>query len=829
MQDLRLAIRSLRATPLVTLVAALSLALAIGANTAIFSLVNSLLLRTLPVQDPAQLVFLTNSATPERARAWSYAVWDQVRQRPQLFEAAAAWSSVRFNLASAGEMQSVDGVWASGSFFDSLGVRPILGRSFSQVDDRRGGGPDGSVAVISYQFWHRHFGGGADTVGRSLRLNGVPFTIIGVTPPEFFGIEVGRTFDVIVPLGNEPLIRGRDTNLDSPSTSFLTVMGRLRPTQSVETAAAALRGAQADIRQMTMPQDLRRSGEQAVDRYLKEPFALVPAATGTSMLRERYDRPLRAMMVVVSLVLLIACVNIANLLLARAYARRHELSVRLALGASRRRLVRQLFTETAVLSTAGGALGLVIAQWSSVVLVRQLSTPTTTVFLDLSIDGRILAFTAATTVLTTVLFGTAPALRASRTTPANSLKEEGRTLAGEPRDAFGGWLIVTQVALSVVLLVAAGLFIRTFTSVASSELGFQPDPVLVVGVDAQRASADAAERVALHERLRDSVRALPDVADAALSNIIPLTGAGSDPPIEISGVVASDTPIREAGNRISPGWFSTLGIRLVAGRDFNDSDRRGRPRVAVVNEAFARKFFRGGNPLGRSFTLFPRSPRALGPFEIVGVAADSVYYSVRAPMPPTWYAPIAQFDPVDFTLTSASLSVRARSGSPMALTKSIVAAAASVNPELALTFRPLADQVEASTNQERLIALLAGFFGGLAMLLTALGLYGVTAYSVTRRRAEIGVRMALGARPARVIRLVLSRVSLLVSAGVVIGAGFSVWASRFIAALLYGVEPHDGVTLAGAVLALAAVAACAGGMPAWRASRLDPARVLRES
>ena len=829
MQDLRLAIRSLCATPLVTIVATLSLALAIGANTAIFSVVNSLLLRRLPVEDPAQLVFVTNSGIPDRAAAWSYAVWDQIRQRPHLFDAAAAWSFVRFNLALAGEAQFVEGMWASGSFFETLGVPAVLGRTLSERDDRRGGGPDGPVAVISYRYWQRRFGGSADAIGRSLRLNGVPFTIVGITPPEFFGIEVGRTFDVIVPVASEALIRGRDTILDNPSTRFLTIVARLKPGQPLEAAATELRTAQPTIRTATLPRDLHRSGKQAFDRYLSEPFALVPAASGSSMLRERYERPVLALMAVVVLVLLIACVNIANVLFARAAARRHEISVRLALGASRWRVVRPLLTESAVLSTAGAAMGLIVAGWGSRLLLRQLSSPTTTVFLDLSIDGRILAFTAGLTVLTTLFFGTAPAVRASRGAPVETLNEQSRGVAGQPHGGFAGGLIVTQVAISVVLVVAAGLFIRTFTSLAGRQLGLQAERVLVVGVDAQRATIDPAERLALHERVREVVRALPNVADAGISVITPLTGAGFDPPIEISDVPGSDRPVREAANRISPGWFSALGMRLVAGRDFTESDRMGRPRVAVVNEAFARKYFAGRSPLGRSFTLFPRSPRALGPIEIVGVVADGVYYSVRAPMPPTWYAPLAQFDPADFTLTSASLSVRSTAGPPAMLTKSIVAAATSVHPQLALTFRPLADQVGASVNQERLLASLAGFFGGLATLLTALGLYGVTAYNVTRCRAEIGIRMALGAVPARVMRLVLSRVSLLVAAGVVIGAGLSMWASRFIASLLYGVEPRDPATLVASALTLASVAAVAGWLPAWRASRLDPAKVLRES
>jgi len=828
MQELRLAIRSLRATPIVSLVAALSLALGIGATTAIFSLINGLLLRALPVKEPQRLALIQAFDAGALANdTWTYPIWDQIRHRPDLFASAAAWSNARFNLSSSGETDYVDGVWTNGRYFDTFGVPALVGRTFTDADDQRGGGPDGAVAVISYAYWQRRYGGAADVVGEKIAIDRVPFTIIGVTPPEFFGAEVGRAFDVAVPLGCEPLLRGTETNLDRRSSWWLTMIVKLRPGQPLDAATAALRAVQPQIREATLPTDWRPN---ELTQYLKEPFTLIEGATGNSFMRRRYERPLWTLMVVVSLVLLVACANIANLLLARATARRHELSVRVALGASRSRLMRELFAESLVLSAGGAAGGLLVAQWGSRLLVRQLSTATNTVFLDLSIDGHILAFTISATVATALLFGTAPAFRAAGAAPIDALKEQGRGAGGDSRGRVASALVVAQVALSVVLVVAAGLFMRSFTSLANVHLGFDRDKVLVVNIGAQRASIAPTARIPVFERVAAAARTLPGVGEAAASVVTPVSNSTWNNRVRVSGAVElPDRQRQSLFNYVTPGFFATYGTPLEAGRGFTDRDTKTSAPVAIVNEAFARRFFNGASPLGHTVTTDGVASRPNPAMEIVGVAADAVYRTLREPPSPTMYVPLSQYDDTRFPLAAVSLSVRAPGGSPALLARSVAAAIRDVNPDFAITFRPLADQVNASLTQERMIAMLSGFFGALALLLAGLGLYGVTSYAVTRRRAEIGIRMALGAPPGGVVRLVLARVALLVAVGVALGAGVSLWASTYVSTLLFGLQPRDPGTLAGSAAVLAVVGAVAGWLPAHRAARIDPAEVLRDS
>jgi predicted permease len=845
-QDVRVAGRVLRAAPIVTGVAILSLALGIGANTAIFSLVNSLLLRTLPVADPERLVVLSTDAARGSTPVWNYGLWGEIRTRAaQMFDGAVAWSGGdtrdRLNLSTAGgEVETVDGAYVSGDFFATLGVPALLGRTFTARDDVRGGGPDGPVAVISYGMWQGRFGGNANVIGTALVIERIPFTIIGVTPPEFFGAEVGRTFDVAVPINTEQLIRDKDSDIDRGGV-WLSIIVRLKPGQSAEAATSLLRSVQPQISEAVMPAAtlppeakdpaIRQLADQM---FLKVPFTLVPASMGTSRLRQRYEQPLLVTLAIAGLVLLIACGNVANLLLARATARRQELSVRLALGATRWRLVRLLLVEALLLAGIGALAGLAFARWASPLLVAQLSTSVTRVMLDLSLDWRVLAFTIAITGLTAVLFGTLPAFRATRVAPIDALKEQGRGALGDVRTRLASGLVIAQVALSMVLIVAAGLLVGTFERLATLPLGFDSDRVLTVNVDVTRASIAPGNRIPFYHQLVSAVAAVPGVARAGGSMFMPIGGStglhfldlpGAPPPEREPGPVPFWNSHMALRHVVTPGWLATWGTAVVAGRDINERDTQGALPIALVNEAYARKFLPTRNPVGE--TVRSASSKA-PPKTIVGIVRDAVYISVRDGVRPTIYTPLAQ-DDSEAAPTYVNISVRASNGSPAMLAPAVAAALTAVDRNLAFTFRPMQDRVDASLTRERLVAWLAGFFGALALLLAALGLYGVTSYAVTRRRAEIGIRMALGAEPANVLRLVLTRVFMLVALGVIIGTAVSVWSSQFIASLLYELQPRDGVTLVTAGVTLIAVGALAGWIPAYRASRIDPTQVLRDS
>ena len=805
--------RSLRATPAVTAVAVLSLALGIGANTALFSIYNGLMLKSLPVPEADRLVLLAEDS-------WTNPIWEEIRARQdQIAEGAFAWSAERFNLSPGGETDPVDGIFASGRIFDVLGVAAIRGRAFTSADDDRSGGPNGPVAVISYELWQRRFAGADDAVGRPLSIDGTPFTIVGVMPQGFFGPDVGRSADVMLPLGTEAIVRGADSSLGGRSSWWLNIMLRLRRDQSLAQLTERLRGVQDQIRVATMPQ----RGKDVQATYLRDPFILEPAASGRSTLRARYELPLKALMGVVGLVLLIACANIANLLLARATARRHELSVRLALGASRLRLSRQLLAESFMLAGAGTLLGLLFARWGSHALVAQLSSVGNQVYLEMPLDWRVLAFTMGVAAATAILFGVAPSLTVSGLSPNEALKEQGRGASGERRAGFRQALVVLQVALSLMLVVTASLFARTLISLTTRDAGFDRAPVLVASVTVNQ---PAEQRVATFERLRDAAAAVPGVSDAAISLYTPVSRGGWNTMI----VVPADSPLgrRERMswiNVVSQGWFKAYGIHLARGRDFDSRDRMGGPLVAVVNRAFAQRFLKEGDPIGQRFA--EQGPSGTGDtFEVVGLVEDTVYRSLRSAMEPTMFRPTGQWEKPG---PSIALGIRSAGQPPLSLAQGVSRALTGADPRASLTLFTLSSHVDASLIQERLLATLSTFFGGLALLLASLGLYGVTSYSVNRRRAEIGIRMALGADSSDVVRMVLTRVGTLVVLGIAIGTGASVWASRFVAAFLYGFEASDPATFVGAALVLSLVAAAAGWLPARRASRIDPTIVLRDA
>jgi putative ABC transport system permease protein len=842
-RDVRYAFRLFGRQPTFAAVIVGTLALGIGANTAFFSIVDSLLLRTLPVEDPERLARLV-AAPPSGQSSWTYPIWEEIQRHADRFDGAFAWSrfDAQFNLTQGGETQFANGVWASAGSFDVLGIRPALGRLFVPSDDRRGGGEGGPVVVISHAFWQRHFGGAPDVIGRTLTLERVPLTIVGVTPPGFFGLTVGRSFDVAIPFGVEPLIRASESRLDRRTSWWLSVMVRLKRGQSIEDATAFLRILQPGIREATLPPP--RPGD-TLDGYLSEPFTFVEAASGQSGLREDYRRPVLVMMAVVGLVLLIACANIANLLLARATARGHEWSVRLALGASPGRLARQLLIESLLLAAMGAAAGVIVARWGSDLLVSQLATDA--VYLELPLDSRMLAFTAAVAIMAALVFGVAPALRAARGMPIDAMKDRGRSNDVSGRAAVANGLVLAQVVFSLVLVVCAGLFLRSFARLTTVSLGFDRDRVLLASIDSRRSDLTPVARLAVYERIRQRVLTVPGVDQAGISIVAPLSGAMWSRRIEVSGSVLrasesadgpegfgfTDRPIPENSplavfNGITPGWITTFGTPLLAGRDISERDGPGSPRVGLVNQAFARKFLNGANPIGHTIRLTrePGSPT----IEIVGLLADAVYRDVREATLPTAYVPVSQSseqarpDPPAIV----TLSVRA-AVSPGLLTKSVAAAIGEINPTLALTFQPLDSQISDTLMRERLLAILSASFGVLALLMAAVGLYGVTSYAVNLRRTEIGIRMALGATRASVIRLVLARVSMLTGAGIVVGLAVGVWASRFVATLLYGLEPGDPGTLLASVTTLTCVGALAGWLPANRASRLDPTEVLRET
>src|SRR3954451_5910133 len=592
MQDLRLAVRSLAATPIVTAVAVLSLALGIGANTAIFSLLNSVILRTLPVSNPQRLAILAGRRTSGARRHFSYATFDQIRRHGQAFDGALAFSNSGGTgvLTIGSEEGSVERVDVSGDFFDTLGLSPVVGRLFKPADDVSGGGPDGRVAVISYRLWRQRFGGSPGIIGVPMTYERAPITIVGVTPPDFFAIEVVRTFDMILRIKS-------DTTLDDRAP-WLNIMVRLKPRMSLESATAALRAVQPQIREGSLPSDSRAT-------FLREPFVLEPAGAGTSTLRERFERPLAVLLVVVALVLAIACANIANLLLARGASRRQELSVRLALGASRWRLVRQLLSESVVLASMGTILGLVFAWWAARLLVMQLNTSVAPVALDLPLDAHVLVFTAATMIATVIIFGVVPAVRATRVAPMDALREHGRTGSDGGRAGGGllGGLIVAQVALSLVLVVAAGLFVQTFDHLAATPLGFDRDRVLLVTLTAP--TVPGAERNALYHQLVKAAASVPGVVRAGGSLNPPIVGGlVGDIVVTDPGVAPpADAEVVSQGTHMTPGLLAAFGTPVRAGRDFDDRDTAGSPQVILVNEALVRRLFPGRDMLNAPVAL----------------------------------------------------------------------------------------------------------------------------------------------------------------------------------------------------------------------------------
>ena len=826
-RDLGYGLRILRANPGFTLVAILSLALGIGANTAIFQLINSVRLKSLPVKNPEELVEVRVATNSGRTGSFSSrysrltnALWEQIRDQQQAFSGMLAFTTQIFNLQPTGEARYAQGLMVSGDFFNVLGVTPIVGRVFTPQDDVRGCGAP--AAVISHGFWQREFSGAPDIVGRKINLDGKPFDIVGVTSPSFFGVEVGRSYDVAIPICAEVMLRGKDSRLDSKWSWWLASFGRLKPGWSREQASAQLQSISEGIFKVTLPERYR---QEDIDSYLKFKLGAFPANSGLSRLRESFENPLWMLLGITGLVLLIACANLANLMLARASVRERELAVRLAIGASRWRLIRQLLAESFLLAIIGAALGALLAQALSRFLVASLATGNSPVFVNLSIDWRLFGFIAVLAVLTCLLFGIVPALRATEARPSEVLKAGGRGVAGGRRGAvLRRTLVVSQVAMSLVLLVGALLFVRSFRNLVTLNTGFVRDGILRTSLSLERAANTPERLKTMQKEAFDKIQALPEVQSLAQAAIVPVSGSGWNDNFKIDGETYSDKKSALSDfNRVTPGYFRTLEIPFVNGRDFDTHDTKTSTQVAIVNESFSKKFLNGQNPIGRTIRMEVRTGEPPSFYQIVGMVKDTKYRDVRSDFAPIVYLAWEQTTDVD---TGMDLIVRSRV-SLSALTGSIKNAVASVNPAITLDFQTLHAQIGESLLQERLMALLSGFFGLLAAILATIGLYGVMSYMVSSRRSEIGIRVALGAGRKRVLGLILREAAILLSIGLVAGVALAIAAGSTAKTMLFGLKPTDPVTIAAAVLLLALVGLIASFIPARRAAAVDPMEVLR--
>jgi putative ABC transport system permease protein len=827
--DIRYSVRALKNAPAFTAVAVLSLALGIGANTAIFSVVNALMLKLLPVSDPARLVSLYNDKTArgrtsDPASYYTNPIWEQIRDHQNALEGVAAYSSDTFDGGSGGEVQRISGLYVSGRYFDVAGVRPWIGRMFTPDDDRRGGGANGPVAVLSYDYWRQRYQASPDAVGSTVRLGGQPFTIIGVTPPGFFGLQVGSTFDVAVPLGTRPVLRGQgDRSLDCRSCWWMLVVGRLKPGQTIEQASTAMRAMQPAIREATLPPN------QTLAEHFTDPVAFSPAATGISEMRTEYRSGLFILMAIVGTVLLIACANLANLLLARAAARRKEFAVRLAIGASRGRLVRQLLIEGAMLAVMGALVGLAFARSASDVIVRSLSSSRTRVFVDVAIDGHVLAFTVGVAMATVALFGMVPAFRSTDVSANDVLKSGGRGIASGGTHIGLGWsleklLVAAQLALSLVLVFGASLFVRSFATLTTLDPGFNASHVMQVATSIGRAGYAPEQRLSVYERLKAALGATPGVQSVAYAQITPVRGDMWNNFVQVDGFTPKD---RRDGlllmNSVSTGYFRTLETTFYAGRDFDEHDTVNAPRVVIVNEAAVRKFFHGESPVGRVVKQ-ERPDHSWEPLTVVGVVRDTAYQSLRETPPPLLYFSMGQNERLGNGLT---FLLRTQ-GDTASLASAVARAGSAIDKNITFELRGLDTQLRDSLIQERLLAMLSGFFGLLALLVAAVGLYGMMSLAVTRRRSELGLRMALGADARGIVRLVLRDVAMITAAGLIAGAAAALASGRIVSTLLFGLTPTDPTTCALAMALLAGVALLAGYLPARRAARLDPMVALRE-
>jgi putative ABC transport system permease protein len=823
-QDIRYGLRQLKRNSAFTVVAVLSLALGIGANAAIFQLLDSVRMRVLPVSEPQQLTELrladTNGLRGSQQSGYpvfTNAIWERMRDhQPQAFSGMFAWAEEDFNTAPTGEVRHAQGLWVNGDFFRVLGVRPALGRVFAAADDQRGCGLPG--AVVSYSFWQRELGGDHSVIGRKITIDYDPVEIIGVTPRTFTGLDVGQSFDVALPICAQPtLVGGAYSILDDGTIWWLSVMGRLKPRWTLQQATAELGSMSPGLFAATLPKNYPREN---VKDYLRFKLVAFPAGTGISWLRQQYEDPLWILLATAGLVLLIACANLANLMLARSSAREREVAVRLALGSSRSRLTRQLMVESMLLAGIGAGLGLILTGAMSRFMVSFLSSEGSNIFLDLNPDWRVLSFAMGAAVVTCLLFGLTPALRATRIAPGAAMKAGGRGLTAN-REGFGlrRALVAAQVALSMMLLVGALLFSRSLHKLMMVNTGFRPDGILIAWLDlSNRLNLPFERRVSFKQELLDRLRAIPGVDAVADERFLPLSGSATENMVWTNGSDSRQS-VESYFNWVSRDYFKTLQTPLLAGRDFDTRDTPTSLPVAIVNQTFARELGIGPNPVGKSFRrqATPSDPETI--FEVVGLVGDTKYRDLRQGFVPIAFLATAQ----DTRFTNWSLQVLIRSNAPLAdLTSRVRRADAEVNPQISAEFQVFETSIRNGLLRERLMATLSGFFGLLAGLLATIGLYGVMSYLVIQRTNEIGIRLTLGADRGGIRKLMMGDAALLLARGLGLGTIMALAVGRAARALLFGLQSYDPVTYALAAALLAAVALMASYLPARRATKVDP-------
>jgi predicted permease len=827
-RDARYGLRILRRSPGFTTIGVLSLALGIGANTSIFQLLNALRLRPLAVERPGDLVIIdiADRGTPPSNYNGRYPdltnpQWERLRQHAEPFDGMFVWGQASVDLAARGEQQfSEDALWVSGGFFRTLGVRAAAGRLFTEADDVPG---CAAGVVISHAFWQRQYHGEAGVVGRRLLVNGRAFEILGVAERKFFGVEVGRSFDLALPLCAEAAISG-STRLTGRANWWLSAMARLKPGWSADRAAAYLRTISPGVFADTLPTNY---SDADIQRYLAFSFRTRPGQSGFSSLRETYGTPLWLLLAVAGVVLLLACANLANLLLARSGARAREMAVRLALGASRGRLARQLLIESLLLAGMGALAGAWLAPLLGQAVVALISSDLSPTFVDLSPDWRLVLFATGLAAVTCVLFGLAPAMRATRIAPGEVVKTTGgRGFTGDrSQSRLRRGLVSIQVALSLVLLVAGLLFGRSLANLLTIETGFQQAGILQLDVDLNRLKLDPDGRRAVYAELLGRLRAMPTVDAAATSHRIPLAGTAY---LMVFPEDGSETRKQYAlTNRVGAGYFDTLNIPIVAGRDFKDTeDVPGAPDVVIANERFVREVLRAPSAaaaVGAEFRLEGERQQPGRRARLVGVVADTKYQTLREDFRPIIYRAMAQ---EAGARPSNQFLIRTRA--PLeGVREAVTTTASAVSPEMSFHYHDFHSDIRSSLRQDRLMAVLCGFFALVGAILAAIGVYGVNAHAVTERRAEIGVRIALGADRRAIVSMVLREAGVLVGIGLAAGVGAALGASRVATGLLYGLQPTDPITVAGAVVLLGAVALAASYIPARRASRTSPVTALK--